>query len=192
MCGIVGVAARTPIRSRGWLAAGRDAMAHRGPTDSGEYWSDDGRVGFGHRRLSIIDLSAAGHQPMQTPDGQLCITFNGEIYNYTELKRELEILRPRLPLILGYGSHPCGLPAMGQGLPVPAAWDVRVCRLRQAGRHRLPGARQSRRKAPLLSLCERGITVCLRTQSPSGRPRASAAGQSRSARLLSGRGLHFR
>ncbi|MGA9549111.1 MAG: asparagine synthetase B, partial [Rhodomicrobium sp.] len=90
MCGIVGVAARTPIRSRGWLAAGRDAMAHRGPDDSGEYWSDDGRVGFGHRRLSIIDLSAAGHQPMQTPDGQLCITFNGEIYNYTELKRELE------------------------------------------------------------------------------------------------------
>ncbi|MGA8771458.1 MAG: asparagine synthase (glutamine-hydrolyzing) [Rhodomicrobium sp.] len=90
MCGIVGVAAKRPVRSRGWLAAGRDAMAHRGPDDAGEYWSDDGRVGFGHRRLSIIDLSAAGHQPMQTPDGQLCITFNGEIYNYTELKRELE------------------------------------------------------------------------------------------------------
>ncbi|MGA9267112.1 MAG: asparagine synthetase B, partial [Rhodomicrobium sp.] len=65
-------------------------MAHRGPDDAGEYWSDDGRVGFGHRRLSIIDLSAAGHQPMQTPDGQFCVTFNGEIYNYTELKRELE------------------------------------------------------------------------------------------------------
>jgi asparagine synthase (glutamine-hydrolysing) len=65
-------------------------MAHRGPDDAGEYWSDDGHVGFGHRRLSIIDLSAAGHQPMQTPDGQFCITFNGEIYNYAELKRELE------------------------------------------------------------------------------------------------------
>ena len=140
------------------LARGRrDAMAHRGPDDAGEYWSDDGRVGFGHRRLSIIDLSVAGHQPMQTPDGQFCITFNGEIYNYVELKRELQILRPRLPLILGYGSHPCGLPAMGHGLPLPAAWDVRVCGLRQAGRHRLPGARQSRRKAPVLSLCEREL-----------------------------------
>ncbi len=65
-------------------------MSHRGPDDAGEYWSEDGRVGFGHRRLSIIDLSATGHQPMQTPDGQLCITFNGEIYNHLELRRELE------------------------------------------------------------------------------------------------------
>ena len=65
-------------------------MRHRGPDDAGEYWSDDGRVGLGHRRLSIIDVSTAGHQPMQTPDCQLCITFNGEIYNYIDLKRELE------------------------------------------------------------------------------------------------------
>ncbi len=65
-------------------------MAHRGPDDKGEYWSEDGRVGLGHRRLSIIDLSSAGHQPMRTSDGQTCITFNGEIYNYIELKRELE------------------------------------------------------------------------------------------------------
>ena len=89
MCGIVGIASKAPVRSREWLAAGRDAMRHRGPDDAGEYWSDDGRVGLGHRRLSIIDVSTAGHQPMQTPDCQLCITFNGEIYNYIDLKRSL-------------------------------------------------------------------------------------------------------
>jgi len=90
MCGIVGIASKTPVPSREWLVAGRDAMVHRGPDDAGEYWSDDGRVGLGHRRLAIIDLSAAGHQPMTTPDGRLCITFNGEIYNYLELKQQLE------------------------------------------------------------------------------------------------------
>jgi asparagine synthase (glutamine-hydrolysing) len=89
MCGIIGVASRTPVRQRGWLAAGRDSMQHRGPDDRGEWWSEDGRVGFGHRRLSILDLSAAGHQPMTDANGELHIVFNGEIYNFAELRQEL-------------------------------------------------------------------------------------------------------
>lgn len=64
-------------------------MLHRGPDDSGEWWSNDGRVGFGHRRLSIIDLSAAGHQPMQDDVRGLSIVFNGEIYNFRDLRNEL-------------------------------------------------------------------------------------------------------
>jgi len=64
-------------------------MRHRGPDDAGEWWSTDGRVGLGHRRLSIIDLSQAGHQPMPDSRGELCITFNGEIYNFKELRSEL-------------------------------------------------------------------------------------------------------
>lgn len=65
-----------------------DTIRHRGPDDSGEYFS--GPVAFGFRRLSILDLSPLGHQPMTTPDGRYTIVFNGEIYNYRELRRELE------------------------------------------------------------------------------------------------------
>ena len=89
MCGIIGVASRTAVSERGWLALGRDALRHRGPDDVGEWWSADGCVGVGHRRLAIIDLSAAGHQPMQYADGGLCIVFNGEIYNFADLRQEL-------------------------------------------------------------------------------------------------------
>ena len=89
MCGIIGVAARSPVSDRGWLDLGRDAMRHRGPDDAGEWWSADGCVGLGHRRLAIIDLSAAGHQPMQDTGGGLCIVFNGEIYNFADLRQEL-------------------------------------------------------------------------------------------------------
>ena len=64
------------------------SIAHRGPDDSGLYL--DHHVGFGFRRLSILDLSPAGHQPMCSEDGQLVIVFNGEIYNYVELRDELQ------------------------------------------------------------------------------------------------------
>jgi len=67
-----------------------DAQAHRGP-DAYGVWSDE-RCALGHRRLSIIDLSDAGRQPMSNADGSLLITFNGEIYNFQQLRRELESL----------------------------------------------------------------------------------------------------
>lgn len=90
MCGVVGIASsKSPVSQRAWLVAGRDAMAHRGPDDAGEWWSGDGRVGLAHRRLSIIDLSPAGHQPMHDATGTLSIVFNGEIYNFTELREQL-------------------------------------------------------------------------------------------------------
>ena len=65
-------------------------MTHRGPDDGGEWWSGDGRVGLAHRRLSIVDLSPAGHQPMHNEARGLSIVFNGEIYNFRELRVELE------------------------------------------------------------------------------------------------------
>jgi asparagine synthase (glutamine-hydrolysing) len=89
VCGIVGIAARSSVVSRDWLAAGRDQLDHRGPDDCGEWWSADGRVGLAHRRLAIIDLSAAGHQPMLSEKRDLCIVFNGEIYNFQELRVQL-------------------------------------------------------------------------------------------------------
>jgi asparagine synthase (glutamine-hydrolysing) len=89
MCGIIGVASQTAVVDRGWLALGRDTLRHRGPDDTGEWWSADACVGVGHRRLAIIDLSPAAHQPMQDASGVLCIVFNGEIYNFSDLRQEL-------------------------------------------------------------------------------------------------------
>jgi len=89
MCGIVGVGGTVPLQDRNWVAKGLDAMIHRGPDDAGDWWSADGRVGLAHRRLSIIDLSPAGHQPMHDASGSLSIVFNGEIYNFRELRDEL-------------------------------------------------------------------------------------------------------
>jgi asparagine synthase (glutamine-hydrolysing) len=71
------------------LRAVADTMIHRGPDDQGTYLSPDHRVGFGFRRLSIVDL-VGGHQPMSNEDGTVWIVFNGEIYNHTDLRRELE------------------------------------------------------------------------------------------------------
>ncbi len=91
MCGIAGVydfRNHRPV-SEAALRRGCDAMAHRGPDGDGMYRDDDAGLGFGHRRLSIIDIEG-GAQPMSTADGRLWITFNGEIYNFRELRADLE------------------------------------------------------------------------------------------------------
>ena len=85
MCGIAGT---VRIGDRGLVEQMTAAMAYRGPDDSGFY--EDGDVRLGNRRLAIVDLSGAGHQPMESDDGQLVVTFNGEIYNYPQLRDELE------------------------------------------------------------------------------------------------------
>jgi asparagine synthase (glutamine-hydrolysing) len=88
MCGIVAVWQRDgrPCRPED-ITAMRDALIHRGPDDAGLHI--DGTVGLGHRRLSIVDLSTAGHQPMSNEDGSVWLVFNGEIYNYVELTAAL-------------------------------------------------------------------------------------------------------
>ena len=95
MCGLVGVLDRRgdATRFRGALQRAADAIAHRGPDDEG-FWLD-GAIGFGFRRLSILDLTAAGHQPMQAQNAEWTVVFNGEIYNFIELQRELEGLGVR-------------------------------------------------------------------------------------------------
>ena len=90
MCGLVGIASNRPQADRDWLLVARETMIHRGPDAAGEWWSDDGRVGLAHRRLSIYDRSMAGHQPMHIAERGLSIVFNGEIYNFHELRGELE------------------------------------------------------------------------------------------------------
>jgi len=74
------------------LVSMRDTMVHRGPDGAGVWLAKNGRVGLGHRRLSIIDLSAAASQPMGSHDGTVQVVFNGEIYNHAEIRHELEAL----------------------------------------------------------------------------------------------------
>ncbi len=92
MCGIYGIAKRNSVVNANSLKHQRDMLTHRGPDDAGLWISLDSRVGFGHRRLAVIDLSPAGHQPMVSEEGCCVIVFNGEIYNFRELKSELQCL----------------------------------------------------------------------------------------------------
>ncbi len=95
MCGIVGIVAFSTNQTDGIISSNilqrmSDLVVHRGPDSDGQWISRTNTCGFAFRRLSIIDLSVAGNQPMTTPDGQFCIVFNGEIYNYLDLRKELE------------------------------------------------------------------------------------------------------
>ena len=89
MCGIVGTASQNIKVDEKLLSIMRDTMCHRGPDDAGLWFDPKGGVGLAHRRLSIIDLSQAGHQPMTDIKDQFCIVFNGEIYNYRRLRDKL-------------------------------------------------------------------------------------------------------
>ncbi len=92
MCGIVGIfnyGGPADVDER-VLGAMRDTMSHRGPDGAGIFVSPDRRLGIAHRRLSILDVSTNGAQPMATPDGRYLIVYNGEIYNFRELRQALE------------------------------------------------------------------------------------------------------
>ena len=114
----------------------RDTMAHRGPDGAGIWLSGDGRIGLGHRRLSIIDLSARLRSRCRNEDASLWVSFNGEIYNHAELRRELE----------STGEHRWktdhsdteailhALRAVGYRLSRPLPRHVRVCSLGRTDR----------------------------------------------------------
>ena len=87
MCGILGFSGEFELAA---LRAGLAATAHRGPDDSGVFSDAAAGVGLGHVRLSILDLSPLGHQPMLGANGAVALVFNGEIYNFRELRSELE------------------------------------------------------------------------------------------------------
>src|ERR1700752_4906185 len=89
MCGIAGIISLNEPVEIHQLKQMTDSIAHRGPDGEGHWLNADKTVGLGHRRLSIIDLSDDAKQPMYFADGRFAITFNGEIYNYLELKEQL-------------------------------------------------------------------------------------------------------
>ncbi len=136
MCGIAGYfayadAAIAPTHET--LRTVRDAMVARGPDGEGLWFTRDDRVGFGHRRLSIIDTSSGGHQPMHLAEHGLTIVFNGEIYNYRELRVALEARGCRFRtqsdtevLLHLYAVHGEGMLRMLRGMFAFALWDARA------------------------------------------------------------------
>ena len=90
MCGICGFVSKSDTDHK-TLAAMTDMLSHRGPDDAGTWIGAVNGLycGLGHTRLSVLDLSPSGHQPMTTEEGDYSIVYNGEIYNYKELRKEL-------------------------------------------------------------------------------------------------------
>lgn len=139
MCGIVGIveyAAHEPLIREELLERMSSVIAHRGPDDWGIWISQHRRCGFGFRRLSIIDLSSAGHQPMSTPDGRLTIVFNGEIYNHRALRAELEALGYRYrsrtdteTILYGYDAWGEKVFERMNGMWALALWDEQAQKL---------------------------------------------------------------
>ena len=134
MCGIAGqvTADRRPVDQAVIVAMG-ERLRHRGPDDHGVYVN--GHVGLAHRRLSIIDLSAAGHQPMSNADGTIWIVFNGEIYNFQELREALQTrhaFRSRTDtevILYLYEEYGVRCVSMLGGMFAFAIWDERSQRL---------------------------------------------------------------
>lgn len=136
MCGIAGICAyhyaANGVEPTELLAM-RDHMHSRGPDDSGTWVSDDGRVGLAHRRLAIIDLSDNGLQPMRTEDGRLVVSFNGEIYNYKELRGSLRAMGYRFRtesdtevLLHLYAARGIEMVREVRGMFAFALWDSRA------------------------------------------------------------------
>src|SRR6266542_3957856 len=94
MCGIAGYVERrespTLDRLKEDVRIMASCLSHRGPDDSGVWADPQNGIAFGHCRLAILDLSPTGHQPMRSADGRFVITYNGEIYNYLDLRKELQ------------------------------------------------------------------------------------------------------
>jgi len=93
MCGIAGLWSADPVAeetARSWIEGMTAALRHRGPDGVGQFFDPKNGIGFGHRRLSIVDLSDAGRQPMWSKSGRFCIAYNGEVYNAPEIREELE------------------------------------------------------------------------------------------------------
>ena len=102
MCGIVGVASNLGVSNKlvNWAEEASRSLMHRGPDDKGLLLSENKKICFAHRRLTIIDLSKAGHQPLVSQSKRFSIVFNGEIYNFKFLRDEL--------IKYGYDFHSSG------------------------------------------------------------------------------------
>ncbi|WP_420137957.1 asparagine synthase (glutamine-hydrolyzing) [Sphingomonas sp.] len=141
MCGLVGLLSTAPL-AEGMLAGAIAALRHRGPDDQGHWLSGDRMTLIGHTRLAILDLTAAGHQPMTSADARFVLAFNGEIYNHAALRAELA-RQGEAPAWRGHSDTETLLAAItawgleatlrrARGMWALALWDQRTQRLQLA------------------------------------------------------------
>ncbi len=189
MCGIAGAASASGIDPRDLVAMG-DAIRHRGPDGEGytlfgneaacaassalsstaEAGGPPAHAGFAHRRLSIIDLTEASDQPLHDPSGELAIAYNGELYNYVELRDRARGRRPRVPDERRHRSRPGRLCGMGAGVPRADGRDVGAGDPRPAKAEHFPRGRPVRHQAALLHARRRRALLRLRDQGARRRP----------------------
>ena len=138
MCGIAGCYQQADGQKLVDIMTER--IAHRGPDASGVWSHEDDRVSIqlGHRRLSIIDLSAAADQPLSK--GGLTLVYNGELYNYKELRAELASHGVQLRHLLRHRGRARGVALLGTGVAAPVPRHVRVRAGRREDRRAVPGA----------------------------------------------------
>ena len=136
MCGIAGLVSSGQPLDLNQLQAMSRMLVHRGPDDHGEWMTADGLVGLASRRLAILDLTPAGHQPMLSADGTLALVYNGELYNYLELRQELIGQGRRFRsqtdtevILEAYAEWGEGCVARFNGMFAFAIWDARHRRL---------------------------------------------------------------
>ena len=138
MCGIAGIVGRDAAVSRPALDRMQSALRHRGPDGEGRWQSPSNTAAFAHTRLAVIDVGPGGQQPMSSADGRFTITFSGEIYNFQELRRELERCQVAFRadsdtevILHGYRSHGAGFVSRLRGMFAFAIWDEddRTCLL---------------------------------------------------------------
>jgi len=139
MCGIAGIVdlqggAVVP----GAIESLTALIAHRGPDGAGFWHSDDKRIALGHRRLAIIDPGARGNQPMISGDGRYVIVYNGEIYNFLELRQELEALG--IAYRIRHRGDTRGVAGLGAGDAAALQRHVGICHCRQRLRRCFSGA----------------------------------------------------
>jgi len=132
MCGIAGIVSDAAPVNLDALRRMDRCIAHRGPDDAGMWSAADGRVAFAHRRLAILDLSPAAHQPFISADARFVITYNGEIYNFRELRNELVSAGDRFRsksdtevILAGYARFGSGFVERLRGMFAFAIWDER-------------------------------------------------------------------
>ena len=135
MCGVLGIATGPSGQGPGSAERFQSALAslrHRGPDAQGQY--QDGNLWLGHTRLSILDLSSAGNQPMQSADGRFVISYNGEVYNFSELAKENNIENLRsgsdTEVVLRlFAEHGIGSLTKLNGMFAFAVYDMRARKL---------------------------------------------------------------